>query len=124
MAGQLRVDEITDELGTGSPNFPNGANGVAFFFSASVEGSGGVSDWTQATADDPYIATKTVTGILATDSPIVDINLSSVAFADVEAVQGDFALVYRVEASADNEIKFYALDEPVEDFTIQIQVVR
>jgi hypothetical protein len=24
MSGQLRVDEITDELGTGSPNFPNG----------------------------------------------------------------------------------------------------
>ena len=24
MAGQLRVDEITDEAGTGSPSFPNG----------------------------------------------------------------------------------------------------
>lgn len=26
MAGQLRVDEITDELGTGSPSFPNGVD--------------------------------------------------------------------------------------------------
>jgi hypothetical protein len=26
MAGQLRVDEITDEAGTGSPSFPNGAS--------------------------------------------------------------------------------------------------
>jgi hypothetical protein len=28
MAGQLRVDEITDEAGTGSPSFPNGVDGA------------------------------------------------------------------------------------------------
>jgi hypothetical protein len=100
------------------------SSNIKFVFTTTVEGSGGVSDWAQASGTDPWIATKTVTGILATDTPIVDINLSAVAFADVDAVQGDWALVYRVEASDDDEIKFYAQDEPVEDFTVQIQVVR
>jgi hypothetical protein len=30
MAGQLRVDEITDEAGTGSPSFPNGVDATEF----------------------------------------------------------------------------------------------
>jgi hypothetical protein len=94
------------------------------FTGIAVQGSGGTSDWTQANSSSPWIATKTVTGILATDRPIVDINLSAVAFADVEAVQSDWALVYRVEASAANQLKFYALDEPTENFTVQAKVVR
>jgi uncharacterized membrane protein len=93
-------------------------------FTTTVAGSSGTSDWTQASSSDPWIATKTVTGILATDAPIVDINLSAVAFADVGDVQGDWALVYRVEASAANQLKFYALDEPTENFTVQAKVVR
>jgi len=93
-------------------------------FSTTITGSNASSDWTQATGSDPYIATMTVTGVLSTDTPVVDINLSSVTYADVPDVQGDWALVYRVEASADNEVKFYATAEPVEDLTVQIQVVR
>ena len=118
---QLRVDELTDETGTGSPSFPNGVTGVAFFFSATVEGSDGTSDWA---GSDPFIATITVAGIKATDRPIVDLDLSSVAFADVEDVQADWALVYRVEASGDDEIKLYATEEPTKDFALTIKVVR
>lgn len=87
-----------------------------------IEGSNGTSEW--ANISDPWIATKTVSGISVSDAPIVDINLSNVAFADVEDVQSDWALVYRVEASDDNEIKFYALEEPTQNLTVQIQVVR
>ena len=88
---------------------------------ATVIGSGGPSDWT---GSDPYVATLTVSGILSTDVPIVDLDLSNVAFADVVDVQANWALVYRVEASADNEIKLYAIDEPTEDFALTIKVVR
>ena len=93
-------------------------------YTSTIEGSDGTSDWTQASGTDPWTATKTVTGVLATDHPIVDINLSAVTYADVPDVQSDWALVYRVEASDDDEIKLYATDEPAKDLTIQIKVVR
>ena len=91
---------------------------------ATVQGSGGTSDWTQATGTDPWIATLTVSGILSTDRPIVDVDLSSVAFADVETAQTGWSLVYRAEASADNQIKLYATAEPAPTFALLITVVR
>jgi hypothetical protein len=81
-------------------------------------------DWVQAGGGQPWVATKTVTGILATDTPLVDINLSSVAFSSVPDVVSDWVLVYRAEASASNEIKLYATDQPTETFVVQIKVVR
>jgi hypothetical protein len=91
---------------------------------ATVQGSDATSDWTQATGSDPWIATLTVSGILSTDRPIVDVDLSSVAFADVTAAQTGWSLVYRAEASADNQIKLYATAEPAPTFALLITVVR
>jgi len=93
-------------------------------FSTTISGSNSVSDWVQSSNTDPWIATKTVSGILSTDMPVVDIDLSNVAFTDVADTQSDWSLVYRVNASADDEIKFYATDEPTKDLTVQIQVLR
>jgi hypothetical protein len=112
----LRVDNITNEAGDGSPNFPEGI-AIAFFFNATIN----TSDWT---GSEPLVATITVSGIKATDRPIVDIDLSAVDFGDVFDTQNEWSLVYRVEASDDNELKFYATDEPTENFSIQIKVVR
>jgi len=50
--------------------------------------------------------------------------LSGLSFTTFEAVQDDYALIFRVEVSDDNELKFYASDEPTEDLTIAIKVVR
>ena len=108
---QLRVDEITNEAGDGPPS------GAAIFFTQTV----GTTDWA---GTEPAVATLTVGGIKATDRPIVDLDLSSVAFADVEVVQAEWSLVYRVEASSDNELKLYATDKPIEDFALTIKVVR
>jgi hypothetical protein len=91
---------------------------------ATVQGSDGTSDWTQATASDPWIATLTVSGVLSTDRPIVDIDLSSVALADVGAAQTGWSLVYRIEASADDQIKLYATEEPAPSFNLLITAVR
>jgi len=79
------------------------------------------ADWS---GSDPYVATMTVTGILSTDAPIVDIDLSSVTFADVPDVRTEWNFVYRVEASNDDEIKFYSTSEPTEDLAVQVLVVR
>ena len=106
------------EIGGGGS--ANGASEV-FSFSATVTGSTGASDWT---GSDPYIATITVSGILSTDTPVVDLDMSNVAFADVPDVVGEFGLVYRIEASADDEIKLYATAEPTQDFDLTIQVIR
>ena len=110
--------------GIDTPDIDINGEPATAVFSTTITGSNASSDWTQATGSDPYIATMTVTGILSTDTPVVDINLSSVTYADVPDVQNSWALVYRVEASADDEVKFYATNEPVEDLTVQIQVVR
>jgi hypothetical protein len=91
------------------------------FTGIAVTGSAGSSSWTSS---DPYTAVLTVTGLLATDRPIVDIDMSSVSFADVEDVQADWALVYRVSATGANELTLYATAEPVENFTLIVQVVR
>jgi hypothetical protein len=76
------------------------------------------------TGSGPYTNVITVTGLLATDSPIVDIDLSGVPYANVPDVQADWGLVYRVAATADNQLTLYALDEPTENFTVQVKVVR
>ena len=94
------------------------------FFTATVTGSSGTSDWSQASAADPFVATLTVNGIKSTDRPIVDIDLSGVDFEDVGDVQNEWGEVYRVEASNDDELKLYALDEPFSTFNILIKVVR
>jgi hypothetical protein len=98
--------------------------------SVTIEGS--ITDpdpvqWVEQTTgdwEDAYIATKTLTGILATDQPIIDIDLTGLTFANFEAVTNDYALIFRVEASGTNELKFYASDIPSEDLTINVKVVR
>ena len=78
-------------------------------------------DWS---GTDPVTAVKTVSGVLATDRPLIDLDLSSVAFADVETKQTEYAKLYRVAATANDEITFYALEAPTESLDILIKVVR
>jgi hypothetical protein len=76
------------------------------------------------TGSGPYTNVITVTGLLATDSPIVDIDLSGVTYADVPDVQSDWGLVYRVAATAANQLTLYATDTPTKNFTLTVKVVR
>jgi hypothetical protein len=66
----------------------------------------------------------TVSGIVDTDRPLIDLDLSAATFLTYEALQTDYALIFRVEASDTNELKFYASAEPVEDLVIAIKVVK
>jgi hypothetical protein len=92
-------------------------DGKVEFFTVAVS----TSDWT---GTDPYIATKTVSGILATDIPIFDIDLSGVSFSEVFDIQNEWSFVYRGEAAANNEIKLYATADPAKNFSVQIKVIR
>jgi hypothetical protein len=76
------------------------------------------------TGSGPYTNVITVTGLLATDSPIVDLDLSGVTYVNVPDVQSDWGLVYRVAATANNQLTLYATDEPTENFTLTVKVVR
>lgn len=101
----------------------SGALATAVTFTATIEGSDGTSDWSQATESDPWIATVTVAGMLSTDQPVMDIDMASVAFADVDAVQSDWALVYRA-TSGSNSLSLYATDEPASTFDVILKVTR
>ena len=79
--------------------------------------------WTDQTGF--FTLAKTVNGLLATDNPIVDLNLATATVGNIEDIQTAWSNIYRVVATT-NTITFYALEEPVfpEDTVIQIKVVR
>jgi hypothetical protein len=79
------------------------------------------TDWS---GTDPVTAVKTVSGVLSTDQPLIDIDLSAVTFADVEDKQTEYAKLFRVAATDANEITFFATETPTEELVINIKVVR
>jgi hypothetical protein len=84
----------------------------------------GASDtWTAETGY--FTLTKTVTDILITDEPIVDIDLSNADLEDIEDIQAAWSTIYFVETK-NNEVVFYSLEDP--DFTantvVKFKVVR
>jgi hypothetical protein len=71
-----------------------------------------------------YIADIDLVGILDDDQPVVDLDLSGASATTFEALQDDYALIFRVEVTEADKIKFYASEEPTEDLTINVKVVR
>lgn len=79
-------------------------------------------DTTWTGTEAPFTKTQTVTGILATDTPIVDVVMSGVLATD-EARQEAWAGIYRI-TTADNSVTLYATEKPAVELPIQIKVVR
>jgi hypothetical protein len=79
--------------------------------------------WTDQTGF--FTLQKTVSGITATDKPVVDLDLSAATVAEVADIQAAWATIYRVVTGTDT-VTFYALEDPTfpEDTDISIQVVR
>lgn len=71
-----------------------------------------------------YIATVTVAGLLATDNPIVDLDLNDISVANWAAIENDWSLIKLVEITAADTITFYASEEPTEDLYFVVKVVR
>jgi hypothetical protein len=75
------------------------------------------------TGSDPFTKEITVTGITATDNPIIDLELSGVTFANVPTVQTAWGKIYRGVTTA-NTITFYATEALSVDIPFSAKVVR
>ena len=98
-----------------------------FLATTTLAGSDGTSDWTQESGGDwngIWTTTKTVTGVLTTDTPFIDVDLSNATALTFANIQSDFSLVFRAEVTANNTMKFYAQSEPELDLPTIIKVVR
>jgi hypothetical protein len=73
-------------------------------------------------SEAPYTKTQTVNGLLATDTPIVDVVMSG-NFATDEARIEAWGYVYRITTAA-NAITLYATEKPTVSLPIQLKVVR
>ena len=78
------------------------------------------TSWSGSSA--PYTKTISVSGILATDTPFIDIVMSG-TYATDTARQEAWGYIYRA-VTADNAITFYATDKPTVSLPLQIKVVR
>ena len=58
---------------------------------------------------NPFTKAVTVSGILSTDTPVIDLNMSTINFADVAATQTAWGKIYRAVTST-NTITFYSTE--------------
>jgi hypothetical protein len=79
--------------------------------------------WTDQTGF--FTLAKTVSGVVASDSPILDLDLAASTVANIEDIQAAWGSVYRATTTTDT-ITLYALETPVfpEDTPIKVKVVR
>ena len=70
----------------------------------------------------PYTKTQTVSGLLATDTPIVDVVMSGTFATDQARIEA-WGYVYRI-TTANNAITLYATEKPTVSLPIQLKVVR
>jgi hypothetical protein len=78
------------------------------------------TSWSGSSA--PYSKTVTVSGILATDTPIIDIVMSGTYSTDEARIEA-WGYIYRA-VTANGSITFYATEKPTVSLPIQIKVVR
>jgi hypothetical protein len=67
--------------------------------------------------------TTNLNAIVDTDKPIIDLDMTSVAFADVDTVNTEWAKVYRAVSGTGN-ITFYAKEVPTVALVLQVKVVK
>lgn len=107
----------TDSLANGSVTAPKIADGaVSQTFTATITAAG----WTGDAA--PYTNTVAINGLLAADTPIVDM-IPSETYETAETEIEAYANIYRM-VTADNQLTAYATEKPTVDISIQIKAVR
>jgi hypothetical protein len=78
------------------------------------------TNWTGSSA--PFTKSQAITGILATDTPIIDVVMSG-TYATDDARQKAWSKIYRVVTGVDS-ITLYASVKPTVALPIQLKVVR
>jgi hypothetical protein len=76
-----------------------------------------------STGSAPFTREITVASILSTDVPTIDIDLSAVDFANLEAHTTAWNLIYRAVTGA-GTITFYATEVPAQQIVVTAKVVR
>lgn len=74
------------------------------------------TDWNSS-----YEAVKVAMGLLPTDDLLISLKIDDSSYIDV--LRGERAKIYKVVAGTD-ELTFYATEEPTEDLTFDIMVIR
>lgn len=88
---------------------------------ANYTGTLSASGWS---ASAPYTQTITINGLLATDAPIVDINMSGATADTAAEIQGAYSLIGRIVAGK-NQITAYCYEEvPTVNLPLSLLVVR
>ena len=106
----------TNELAAGSVTAPKiAANAVSQIYTTTLS-----TIWSGSTA--PYTKAQMIPGILATDTPLIDL-VPSATFADAENQSDAWANVYRAVTTA-NWITFYARSKPTVAIPLQIRCIR
>ena len=79
-------------------------------------------DTTWSGTSAPFSKTVTVSGILSTDTPIIDVVMSGTYSTDEARIEA-WGYIYRAVTGNDS-ITFYATEKPTINLPIQIKVVR
>jgi hypothetical protein len=79
-------------------------------------------DTTWSGTSAPYTKTVYVSGILATDTPIIDVVMSGTYSTDEARIEA-WGYIYRAVCN-NGSITFYATEKPTVSLPIQIRVVR
>ena len=77
------------------------------------------ADWT---GSDPYTNTVTVSGLLATDTPTMDL-VASPTYATAQNEIADYGNIYKATC-ANNSLTVYATSAPTHNLSIQLVCVR
>lgn len=78
------------------------------------------ADWTSS---DPYTNAVTVTGLLTTDTPIMDLVASS-TYATAQTEVADYGCIYKATCTTDGTLTVYASAAPSVDLDIQLVCMR
>ena len=119
IARKLEVDAVQTNLTTHTADTTT-AHGINTKATTTTYTTTLNTTWTGTSA--PFSKAQTVTGILSTDNPIIDVTMSG-TFATDEARAKAWGFIYRAVTSA-NTVTFYATEKPTVELPLQIKVVR
>lgn len=107
--------DLANTAKTTATNAQTAANSKASkaSYSATLSSSG----WSSSA---PYTQTVTVSGILATDSPIIDLNMSSATVDTAADLQADWSLVGRITTAANSITAYCYEDKPAANLPLII----
>ena len=122
-SGELGYATDTKELFIGTA----GGNELATPFVNEYSLTISTGDWSQETTGnfvDNYKAVKTLTGLASTKNPTVDLDLTGKDKFSIDGYISDFEKVVGWEVTSNNEITFYAVEQPTQDLLLHIKVVK